>query len=215
MIAVPSILRLDPLRIDVGSAINGGINPRHGELALVVDGHLDDGRDVAYEAAVRREAQPAAVATGRPQPPISVTRSITPRSRPASIGCCRRAHRSSHLSVTEVRLRIVGAADDVEQRVLLDRGWSLARSRRSSAASRTPVGCSRPSETSRHGCARPLHVLALHVGDREHPARSNGVSVHRLGVEGRRELGATRRAATPSPCPSRPGPPRCAPPGRL
>src|SRR4029079_14729439 len=60
-------LRLDPLRIDVGSAVYGGIDPRHGELALVVNGHLDDGRDVADEAAMRRNAE--AVSLGdRPAP---------------------------------------------------------------------------------------------------------------------------------------------------
>src|SRR6185369_4703736 len=46
-------LRLDPLWVDIGSAIYRGIDPRHGELALVVNGHLDDGRDIADEAAVR------------------------------------------------------------------------------------------------------------------------------------------------------------------
>src|SRR5437879_1926892 len=51
-------LRLDPLRIDVGSAIDSGIDPGHGELALVVDGYLDDRRDIADEAAMRGNAEP-------------------------------------------------------------------------------------------------------------------------------------------------------------
>src|SRR5438046_54347 len=51
-------LRLDPLRIDEGSAIYRGIDPRHGKLALVVNGDLDDGRDIADEAAVCGTAEP-------------------------------------------------------------------------------------------------------------------------------------------------------------
>src|SRR5437899_10368405 len=57
-------LRLVPLRIDVGSAIYGGIDPRHGELALVVNGHLDDGRDIADEAAMRGNAEPVSLGDG-------------------------------------------------------------------------------------------------------------------------------------------------------
>src|SRR5205823_14346725 len=51
-------LRLDPLRIDVGTAIYRGIDPGHNELALVVDGYLDDRRDIADEAAMRGNAKP-------------------------------------------------------------------------------------------------------------------------------------------------------------
>src|SRR2546429_9276095 len=57
-------LRLDPLRIDEGSAIYRGIDPRHGELALVVNGDLDDGRDIADEAAVRGNAEPVSLGDG-------------------------------------------------------------------------------------------------------------------------------------------------------
>ena len=79
-------LRLDPLRIDVGSAIYGGIDPRHGELALVVNGHLDDRRDIADEAAVRGNAEPVSLGDGPPQPPLSATSSTTLRRRAVSIG---------------------------------------------------------------------------------------------------------------------------------
>ena len=57
-------LRLDPFRIDIGSAIYGGIDPGHGELALVVNGHLDDGRDIADEAAMRGNAEPVTLGDG-------------------------------------------------------------------------------------------------------------------------------------------------------
>src|SRR5207302_7872890 len=57
-------LRLDPLRIDVGSAIYRGIDPRHGELALLVNGYLDDGRDVADEATVCGNAEPVSLGYG-------------------------------------------------------------------------------------------------------------------------------------------------------
>src|SRR5690349_20641746 len=60
-------LRLDPLRIDVGSAINRGIDPGPGELALVVNGYLDDGRDIADEAAMRGNAEPVSLGH-RPSP---------------------------------------------------------------------------------------------------------------------------------------------------
>src|SRR4051794_12214953 len=59
-------LRLDPLRIDEGSAIYRGIDPRHGELALVVNGDLDDGRDIADEAAMRGNAEPVPLGDGPP-----------------------------------------------------------------------------------------------------------------------------------------------------
>src|SRR6185437_12948546 len=54
-------LRLDALRCDVGAAIEGGIDPRHRELTCLVDSHLDDGRDVADEAAVDGDAEAMAL----------------------------------------------------------------------------------------------------------------------------------------------------------
>src|SRR3954454_1713577 len=57
-------LRLDPLWIDVGTAIDRGIDPGHDELALVVDGYLDDRRDIADKAAMRGNAKPVTLGNG-------------------------------------------------------------------------------------------------------------------------------------------------------
>ena len=46
--------------IDGGAAIDGDIHARDREVALVVDGDLDHGGDVAHEAVVRRDTQAAA-----------------------------------------------------------------------------------------------------------------------------------------------------------
>jgi hypothetical protein len=49
-------LRVNSLRIDVSAAIDRGIDPRHRELAFVVNRHLDDGRDVADEITMHGDA---------------------------------------------------------------------------------------------------------------------------------------------------------------
>src|ERR1700691_2399000 len=54
-------LRLDPLGIDERSAIDRGIDTFDPEFALVTDRYLDNGRDVADEAAVRGDAKPVAL----------------------------------------------------------------------------------------------------------------------------------------------------------
>src|SRR5262249_5980122 len=61
-------LGLDSLWVDIGSAVDGGVDPRHRELTFVVDGHLDDGRDVADEAPVDGDAKPVSFGNG-PSPP--------------------------------------------------------------------------------------------------------------------------------------------------
>src|SRR6202007_2244747 len=50
-------LRLDALGVDIGSAIDRGIDPRHSEISLLIDCHFDDGRDIADEAAVYGDAK--------------------------------------------------------------------------------------------------------------------------------------------------------------
>ena len=58
MIAAPSIWDWIRSGLSERPAVDGGIHPRHAELALVVDGDFDDGRDIAHEAAVDRNAEP-------------------------------------------------------------------------------------------------------------------------------------------------------------
>ena len=58
-------LRSDALRIDVKAAVDRGVDARHREVALVVDGDLDHGGNIADEAAMRRDTEPV---TGRQLP---------------------------------------------------------------------------------------------------------------------------------------------------
>lgn len=86
----------DPFRIDVRAAIDCSVHPWHRELALVVNRHLDDGRDVADERAVQdRDAETVAFRHGAPQPPLSATSSTRSLRRRACSDSCHRARRSS------------------------------------------------------------------------------------------------------------------------
>src|SRR6202023_2412809 len=67
-------LRLDPLRIDVGAAIDRGVDLMDRELALVADRYLDDGRDIADKTAVCRNAE--AVSFGHGPSPAALVRDI-------------------------------------------------------------------------------------------------------------------------------------------
>ena len=80
-------LRADALGVDAEAAVDRGIDARHRDVALVVDRDLDDGRDVADEAAMRGDAEPLTLrqlaCPSRPsRPPARRPR----RSRPVSIG---------------------------------------------------------------------------------------------------------------------------------
>jgi hypothetical protein len=50
-------LRANALRIDVSAAIDGGVDARDRNVALVVYRDLDDGGDVADETAMRGDAK--------------------------------------------------------------------------------------------------------------------------------------------------------------
>src|SRR5262249_29783354 len=65
-------LRLDALRVDVCSTIDGGVDPGYRELALFVNRHLDHGRDIADEAPVYGNAEP--VSFGHGPPPAAFVR---------------------------------------------------------------------------------------------------------------------------------------------
>src|SRR5260221_4025129 len=67
-------LRLDPLRIDERSAIDRGVHLGNGELALIVDRYLDDGRDIADKAAMHGNAEP--VSFGHSPFPITLVRDV-------------------------------------------------------------------------------------------------------------------------------------------
>ena len=80
-------LRADTIRVHDRAAINGDVNPRDGDIALLVDRGLDDRCDIAHETAMGRKPRPCPFGTSRlPQPAFSVTSSTTLRSRPVSIG---------------------------------------------------------------------------------------------------------------------------------
>ena len=75
-------LRADALGVGGKAAIDRSIDARHREVAFLVDRDLDDGRDIAEEAAVHGDAQ--AVARRQlacPTPPFSATSSTT-RAQP-------------------------------------------------------------------------------------------------------------------------------------
>ena len=85
--AAPFDLRADALGVRGKTAIDRGIDARHGELALVVDRDLDDRRDIADKASDgRRCPDRGPDGNCRPQPACSATTSTTRRSRPVSIG---------------------------------------------------------------------------------------------------------------------------------
>ena len=60
MTQAPSICARMRSGIDVRAAIDRDVDARHRQVALVVDRHLDDGRDVGHEAAMRGDAEPVA-----------------------------------------------------------------------------------------------------------------------------------------------------------
>ena len=80
-------LRADAIRIDGRAAIDGDVDPRHRDVALVVDRRFDHRRHIGHEAAVDGEAEAMALRQlALPQPAFSVTSSTTLRNRPVSIG---------------------------------------------------------------------------------------------------------------------------------
>src|SRR6266850_8546516 len=193
-------LRLDPLRIDVGSAIYGGIDPRHGELALVVNGHLDDGRDIADEAAVRGNAEPVTLGDG-PAPAALVRDQLDDLAKTRGID---RIAVIGLAVVPEVFHRIElddpGRADQLQQHILLiafgGKGdFSDHRLHREGA--RDVRYGAEPADAGMRGRFR---ILALNVGDLEghvdkpHAEFERGL-MHRIGGKCRGD--ARRDAAMP------------------
>ena len=60
MMTAPSNLRADAIRVDDRAAIDGDVDARHGDIALLVDRRLDHRRHVAHEAAMDGEAKAVA-----------------------------------------------------------------------------------------------------------------------------------------------------------
>ena len=54
-------LRADAIRIDGRPAVDGHVDPRNGHIALLVDRHFHDRRDIGHEAAVDGDAEPVAL----------------------------------------------------------------------------------------------------------------------------------------------------------
>ena len=79
-------LRLDPFGIDEHAAVDGSVDLVNGQFAFFADRYLDDGRDIADEAAMHGNAKPVSFGHGPSQPPLSATTSTTRRRRAVSIG---------------------------------------------------------------------------------------------------------------------------------
>ncbi len=220
MIAAPSIcdwIRSGLTKVPQSIAVS---TRWHGQLALVVDRHLDNGRDIADEAAMRGDAEPVALRHGTT--PAAFLRDIV--RRPAQPPGIDRVAVIGLAVVPEVLHRIEvddpRRADQFQQHLLLVavggvREFADHRLHREGARD-----VRHRTEPADAGMRRGFRIFALDVGDLErHVDQSHAEFERRL--HGRRRRQRSRRwsarrcgAATRSPCRSCRGRPRSVPPTR-